>query len=287
VRAVRPSWVPGGRGRSSRGVYPVGGPPTRADATSEEPVGYRSWHARLLVAAGGRYRQEYLDEPSGRVIGSDGERSWVWHEQEPGPPVEVRHRPCSTRRRWRTFPGSRCLLAAGSARIRRRACGRCAAGRPGRWRKPSPGWPRAVSGPPSDSRRAVRAGRTSPRTTSNRRCHPPSRPYLRRRAARTQQFGGPRPGRHPERHQRPVPVRAQLREQLIEPLIGDLPRHPPHRLGPVPAGAPPGERLHRIAVRMRPPWPGGWRPWRARRPGRRPPSGRHRRTRGSPRIRRC
>jgi hypothetical protein len=74
-------------------VYPEGGPPTWADAISEEPGGYHSWHARLLVAPGGRYRQEYLDEPSGRVVGSDGERSWVWHEQEPGPPVEVRHRP--------------------------------------------------------------------------------------------------------------------------------------------------------------------------------------------------
>jgi outer membrane lipoprotein-sorting protein len=74
-------------------VYPEGGLPTWADATSEEPGGYHSWHARLLVAPGGRYRQEYLDEPSGRVVGSDGERSWVWHEQEPGPPVEVRHRP--------------------------------------------------------------------------------------------------------------------------------------------------------------------------------------------------
>jgi len=93
VRAVRPSWVPEGRGRSSRGVYPEGGPPTWADATGEEPGGYHCWHARLLVAPGGRYRQEYLDEPSGRVIGSDGERSWVWHEQEPGPPVEVRHGP--------------------------------------------------------------------------------------------------------------------------------------------------------------------------------------------------
>jgi outer membrane lipoprotein-sorting protein len=93
VRAVKPSWVPEGRGRSSRGVYPEGGPPTWADAISEEPGGYHSWHARLLVAPGGRYRQEYLDEPSRRVIGSDGERSWVWHQQEPGPPVEVRHRP--------------------------------------------------------------------------------------------------------------------------------------------------------------------------------------------------
>lgn len=39
VRAVKPSWVPEGRGRSSRGVYPEGGPPTWADAISEEPGG--------------------------------------------------------------------------------------------------------------------------------------------------------------------------------------------------------------------------------------------------------
>jgi len=60
VRAVKPSWVPEGRGRSSRGVYPEGGTPTWADATSEEPGGYHSWHARLLIAPGGRYRQEDL-----------------------------------------------------------------------------------------------------------------------------------------------------------------------------------------------------------------------------------
>src|SRR5437763_8046544 len=82
VRAVRPSWVPGGRGRSSRGVYPEGGLPTWADATSEEPGGYHSWHARLLVAPGGRYRQEYLDEPSGRVVGSGDCR---WRARHPAP----------------------------------------------------------------------------------------------------------------------------------------------------------------------------------------------------------
>ena len=91
VRAVRPSWVPEGRGRSFR-ADPEG-PLTWAEATSEEPGGYRSWHTRLLIAPGGRYRQEYRDEPSGRVSGSDGERSWVWHQQEPEPPFEVRHKP--------------------------------------------------------------------------------------------------------------------------------------------------------------------------------------------------
>ena len=41
------------------------------------------------------------------------------------------------------------------------------------------------------------------------------------------------PGRHPERHQRPVPVRAQRREQLAELLIRDLPRPAPGQLRPV------------------------------------------------------
>jgi outer membrane lipoprotein-sorting protein len=95
VRAVMPSWVPKGAGRRSR-VYPEGGPPTWAEATGGEPGGSRSWHARLLVAPGGRYRQEYLDESSWRVVGSDGERTWLWHQQDPaspGPPIEVRHKP--------------------------------------------------------------------------------------------------------------------------------------------------------------------------------------------------
>jgi outer membrane lipoprotein-sorting protein len=94
VRALKPPWVPAGAGRRSR-VYPEG-PPTWAEATGEEPRGHRSWHARLLVAPGGRYRQEYLDDPSGRVVGSDGERTWMWHQQDPVPPglpIDVRHKP--------------------------------------------------------------------------------------------------------------------------------------------------------------------------------------------------
>ena len=96
VRAVTPSWVPAGRGRRFREHPEGGGPLTWAEATSEEPGGYRSWHAKLLVAPGGRYRQEYPDEPSWPVKGSDGERSWIWHQQDPappGPPIEVWHRP--------------------------------------------------------------------------------------------------------------------------------------------------------------------------------------------------
>ena len=61
------------------------------------------------------------------------------------------------------------------------------------------------------------------------------------------------PGRHPERHQRPVPVRAQRREQLAELLIRDLPRPAPDQLRPVQPAALRAERLHRVPVRARAP----------------------------------
>ena len=75
--------------------------PASAEPSSEEPPGeelrgYHSWPGTLLIAPGGRYRQEYPDEPSGHVIGSDGERSWVWRPQDPGPPElqsDVAHKP--------------------------------------------------------------------------------------------------------------------------------------------------------------------------------------------------
>ncbi len=70
--------------------------PDSAEPSGEELRGYRSWPATLLIAPGGRYRQEYPDEPSGHVIGSDGERSWVWRPQDPGPPElpsHVAHKP--------------------------------------------------------------------------------------------------------------------------------------------------------------------------------------------------
>ena len=69
---------------------------------------------------------------------------------------------------------------------------------------------------------------------------------------RAQQLRSPRPGRDPERDQRPVPVRTQQREQLVEPLIRDLPRHPPRSLRPVPPGALASKRLHRVVMRVRP-----------------------------------
>ena len=63
-------------------------------------------------------------------------------------------------------------------------------------------------------------------------------------------------GRDPERQQRPVPVRAQRREQLIELAIRDLPWDPlghprPEQPGPLPA-----EPVHRVVMSMRPAGPG-------------------------------
>jgi outer membrane lipoprotein-sorting protein len=91
VRATRPRWVPEGRGAPEGRVWrfrenPENSPLTWEEAAGEEPVGYHSWDTRLLIAPGGRYRQEYQDQPSGRAIGSDGERSWVWRPQDPAPP---------------------------------------------------------------------------------------------------------------------------------------------------------------------------------------------------------
>jgi hypothetical protein len=40
-------------------------------------------------------------------------------------------------------------------------------------------------------------------------------------AAHTEQFRGARPGRHPQRDQRPVPMRAELGEHPVEHLVGD------------------------------------------------------------------
>ncbi len=64
-----------------------------------------------------------------------------------------------------------------------------------------------------------------------------------------QQLRGPRTGRDPQRHQRPVTVRTQLREQRVEPLVRDGPRRPRHHLRPIPAAALTDERLHRVVMR--------------------------------------
>ncbi len=90
-RATRPRWVPGGRVWRFR-ENPESSPLTWEEATGEGLAGYHSWDTRLLIAPGGRYRQEYQDEPSGRAIGSDGERSWVWRPQDPAPQGHIAHR---------------------------------------------------------------------------------------------------------------------------------------------------------------------------------------------------
>ena len=91
-RATRPRWVPGGRVWRFR-ENPESSPLTWEEATGDELAGYHCWDTRLLIAPGGRYRQEYQDEPSGRAIGSDGERSWVWRPQDPAPPGHIAHKP--------------------------------------------------------------------------------------------------------------------------------------------------------------------------------------------------
>ena len=92
VRATRPHWLPEGRAWRFR-ENPENTPLTWDEATGDELAGYHSWDTRLLIAPGGRYRQEYQDEPSGRAIGSDGERSWVWRPQDPAPPGHIAHKP--------------------------------------------------------------------------------------------------------------------------------------------------------------------------------------------------
>jgi hypothetical protein len=70
---------------------PDGGPPIRDKWPEEERGGYRRRRAALLMAPGGRYRQEFGDDPPSRVQGSDGERSWIWYrpDLEPGPGFSV------------------------------------------------------------------------------------------------------------------------------------------------------------------------------------------------------
>jgi hypothetical protein len=85
MRATRQPWFPDRPVRRLR-EDPEGGQPTWDEVPGEELWGYRSGRARLLIAPGGHYRQEYGDEPSGQVIGSDGERGWIWHQPDLAPP---------------------------------------------------------------------------------------------------------------------------------------------------------------------------------------------------------
>ena len=76
---------------------------------------------------------------------------------------------------------------------------------------------------------------------------------------RRQQLRGPRPGRHVERHQRPVPMRRQRREDLVELTVRDAARDPGGNPRPVPARPLMAVGLHRVAVRVRPPAPAATR----------------------------
>jgi outer membrane lipoprotein-sorting protein len=95
VRAMRPPWVSMGFARRFK-VDEASSTLTWEEALSEEERRYHTWDTRLLIAPGGRYRQEDLDEPPGQVTGSDGESSWVWQPQDrarPDPPVDLGHKP--------------------------------------------------------------------------------------------------------------------------------------------------------------------------------------------------
>jgi hypothetical protein len=59
--------------------------PTWEEAPDEEWGGYHSGRATLLIAPGGRYRQEFGGEPPGQVRGSDGERGWMWDRPDLAP----------------------------------------------------------------------------------------------------------------------------------------------------------------------------------------------------------
>jgi hypothetical protein len=71
-----------------------------------------------------------------------------------------------------------------------------------------------------------------------------------------QELRCPRAGGDPERDQRPVPVRPEPGEQLVEHAVGDLPGNRLRDSRPEQAGLPPRERLQRVVMRVRPPRPG-------------------------------
>lgn len=69
--------------------------------------------------------------------------------------------------------------------------------------------------------------------------------------AGAEQFRGSRSRRHPEGHQRPVAMRAQLSEQVVEALVGDAARQPLHDPGPIQPRAFLAKGVHRIVMRVR------------------------------------
>jgi hypothetical protein len=69
---------------------------------------------------------------------------------------------------------------------------------------------------------------------------------------RAQQLRGPRAGGDPERHLRPVPMAGQRREQLVEPLVRNRPRHPRRHPRPIQPHPLVAERPHGVVMRVRP-----------------------------------
>jgi hypothetical protein len=66
-----------------------GSQPAWEEVPGEELGGYHFGRATLLIAPGGRHRQERGDEPAGLVTGSDGERGWMWCRPDLAPPPWV------------------------------------------------------------------------------------------------------------------------------------------------------------------------------------------------------
>lgn len=71
-------------------------------------------------------------------------------------------------------------------------------------------------------------------------------------AAGAEQLRGTRAGRHPQRHERPVTMRAELGEHAVEHLIGDAARDPLDDSRPVQAYPLVAKGLHRVVMGIRP-----------------------------------
>jgi hypothetical protein len=63
--------------------------PAGEQVPGEELGGHHFGRGALLIAPGGRFRQESGDEPPGQVNGSDGERGWMWYRPGLAPPAWV------------------------------------------------------------------------------------------------------------------------------------------------------------------------------------------------------
>jgi len=150
---------PAGRFRAD----PDGGPPIWDKWPEGERGGYHRRRATLLMAPGGRYRQEFGDDPPGRVQGSDGERSWIWYrpDLEPGPGFSVfgGNEPPSPE----LLCPAKLLSAPSRASAANSACTPCRACR--LWKRPAIRWPTPAAVMPGTAGYAVRAAATFVRRT--------------------------------------------------------------------------------------------------------------------------